>query len=465
MKKEFPKLNRQSVPDTSLDSAEKAAHAFIEKFPSPAGNEKIAMQEKETSNPIIDFDQFLVTESQLRNEPPPRKFLVQSILPMGAVCLLASPGGLGKSMLLLDLALKTATEWRGIDFSKNGDFFGHDIMKRGPVLFLTAEDCQEEMDIRLYSLGKNRPLPDFPLIVAPLLGIRGALPMIRPSPNGIEKTHSYYELVDYAKKLKPVLIIADPLSALTDCDMNRPELASPTIQAFVDLATETGACVLVTHHFHKPQKEISNVEEARKAIRGTTALVDRARAALVLWPVPSSKRGKEDQELVNGCLCKANFPGDKELKSFTRDENGLLTCIGKATLTPKYSQEDLETLETAIKLAAENGQPFSHTGQSGLFEQRAALPDPLKNFPKHVLEKLGTQLLQEGKIVKCIIGNAKTRKWLDVPTGPFAQGEGIIEPGAMEAKNVSKNWKTVPEKNRSQNALGTVLSSKTIGTQ
>ncbi len=56
------------------------------------------------------------------------------------------------------------------------------------------------------------------------------------------------------------------------------------------------------------------------------------------------------------------------------------------------------------------------------------------NASRHKLERLVQSLLNENKIVKGVAADSKEDKWLDIPTGPFARGEGKFKLGAGEFK-------------------------------
>ena len=76
-------------------------------------------------------------------------------------------------------------------------------------------------------------------------------------------------------------------------------------------------------------------------------------------------------------------------------------------------------LRHVIADAAEDGQPFTRTGQSGLFLRRARMPPELR-LSRARLEKMAEELLDTGAIVLCLVPKGTTTSWLDVPGGPFA---------------------------------------------
>ena len=92
----------------------------------------------------------------------------------------------------------------------------------------------------------------------------------------------------------------------------------------------------------------------------------------------------------------------------------------------------LDTLMNAIARSAKLGHPFTHTGQGGLYYQRERLPAMFHDMSKNRLETLGRELLttRPPRLVKVKAAGSNTNKWLDVPDGPFARGEGDFVRGA-----------------------------------
>ena len=80
------------------------------------------------------------------------------------------------------------------------------------------------------------------------------------------------------------LLVLDPLQCFVHADVNAdPQAAAITMSLLNTLAAETGATVLATHHVRKDREAPKNGAEARASIRGSSALVDQSRVAIVLW--------------------------------------------------------------------------------------------------------------------------------------------------------------------------------------
>ena len=393
----------------------------------------------------IAVDDWLVKPEMFLAPPKPRRDLVENTLPMGAVVLLASLGGIGKSMMLLDLALQVAGAAQSpdaMDFNQGPGFLGNRILEHGPVVVYTAEDARRDNEERIYRLGRKPPV--HPVAVIPIVDVVGAYPLILPGDrDGPALSQQWHEMREQLLAIKPKLVVFDPLSSFALLDLNRPEVATFAIGMFANLAAETGACIIVTHHLAKTRDNIATPEQARALVRGSTAIVDRARGAYVLWAVDEKQARSacsalgeewERSKVIQGCLAKENFGGDKSIKTFVRRKNGLLVVrdADLANAARKNVPSSLDALEKACAEAAERGQPFTKTGANGLFVRSQELPLELRVLSRHQLEKLAQKLLDAQRLVLCITKGSTTKKWLDVPEGDFALGTGEIVSGAKE---------------------------------
>src|SRR5437899_7804452 len=123
-------------------------------------NHPPAMDEPRVVAPLFDLEAACV-DRFLDYDPPPRKWLLVDCLPLGKVALLVAPGGTGKSQLALQLAIAVATGGSLAEWWQVGE--------KGPVLALFAEEDEEELHRRVWTilrgvLGK----PDNDLLEAAL---------------------------------------------------------------------------------------------------------------------------------------------------------------------------------------------------------------------------------------------------------------------------------------------------------
>ena len=379
-------------------------------------------------------------------EAPKREWLVEDIMPMASVFILAAMGDAGKGLLTLDLALKVAGKEKLSTSAYNLNApltaFGNKITKQGPVVIFSAEDDHGELHRRIENIGPGKASN---IYVVPLPNAGGPMPLVVPGKNGPEVTPAWHEIKEQLIALRPVLINLDPLASFVMADINAdPAVGAFTMGILSSLAQETGAAVMVAHHLAKTAGNIASPEDARRLVRGTSAIVDNSRAVYVLW-------GTEEKEsraickvietkwmrnkVFKGCLVKSNGPGDREIKTYVRNDFGLLE-VRTAAITAAVQENKpalLNLLEESIAKAASLGQPYCLTGENGLFTRKHELPVGLKELSKRGLESVATELLEVKRIHRCVVKGSTLKKYLDVPEGDFASGKGEIVTGAVDA--------------------------------
>jgi RecA-family ATPase len=314
-------------------------------------------------------------------DPPPREWLVQGVFPKRTVGLVAGGGGIGKSLLLGDVATKVAA-FDGLEKPIMISF--GQLAGGGKVVILGAEDDAIEVHLRYRSMGVE--VPTGRMFWLPLPDAGGVMPLFGFAPYGGKTpitTRYFDEFFAQLLKLNALaLVIVDPLQAFSGgLDLNDAGHCQFVGTAFGRVAAECGCTVILTHHVRKTK--IQNVDEAREAVRGSGGLIDAVRAAVVVWPLPDDdavkvcrKLGAEHtrNKVANLAVVKANFKADWTVKTLVRDESGLL-FDRTADLTqdvPNYGAL-LNILVLAIDGAAAENKPFTKSGEHGVYERRAEL--------------------------------------------------------------------------------------------
>ena len=386
-------------------------------------------------------------------DAPIQKFLVKETFPMGIVSLLAAMGDTGKGMLTLNLALQVATgSPPTTSISPSPHAFGNDVEEFGTAVIFTAEDDKNEIHRRLEHLDpqrvRSRKENIKKLLIVPLPSAGGTFPIITTTKDGMEITQQFKEISNQLLQVPDLkLIVFDPLASFIHADVNAdPAAGSFVTDKLAELAFETGASLIVPHHMRKPAggKPISTAEQARDAIRGTSALVDGVRLAYALWPAPPEHQRMAFQLLkepyvrnavYQGAVVKSNSPTDRTIRTYMRAETGLLVDITEKLKEIKMPTAALkEILVESLARSARNGHPYTHTGDAGVYNNRNKLPIVFHGIGRDRIEKLVQDLLNERppRLVKGKTSGSKSDKWLDVPDGPFAQGVGEFQFGAEE---------------------------------
>lgn len=397
----------------------------------------------------------IIAPREFCGPPPPVDWLVNGIFQRGQLGILAAMGDIGKGMLTLELALKVAGPTIENLMDPRNFAFGNPISARGRVVYLTAEDTREDVHRRLYGIDPTMAWEkNHRLHVVALPNHGGPFSLIQPGRNGAELSAAFLEIREELLGFDDlVLVVFDPLASFCAADIN----SDPAVGAFLTgklaaLAKDTNASILLTHHLNKGSfdKPIRSPEQARNAVRGSTAIVDGVRLLYCLWLAEVSRARAICQQLgvkyernkvVFGAVGKANGPVDRAIRTYVRSPCGLLEVVDDALAAIEPDEQALiESLLAEITEAAEEGKPYTKTskgeGGNGLYTMRHEFRDKaLRDLSKHKLVAMADQLLEEGRVVLASATKGGTvRKYLVNADSKLAVGEGCIEPGARLRK-------------------------------
>ena len=371
-----------------------------------------------------------------QGQPEKRQFLVNRRFPMGQASLVASAGGIGKTIKGLGLGVAVTAEDNEL---LPRVCFGGEVLQNGSAVLIFGEDDRISVHNNLLNLGglNNRRL-----MAVPMPSAGGAKPFFRLDPMTREPmiTDRWKRLCDQLTKIPDLkLFEVDPLQVFCLLDLNSPENAQFVCSHISELAAETAAAVLLTHHFRKTK--VMNPETAREAIRGTTGLVDGVRAVYALWePTDDKTKGNpralcrhlgvpySPGKVVQGAIVKANNEADRRISTFVRDENGVLQ--DRTNQLYHITGEDLnQLLIEQIAQAARDGRPYTRTASNGVYERKHEFPDVCHSLGKHKIREMVDDLLQQGDLIMAMGPGSNSVKWLDIPGGPFAEGSGNFVAG------------------------------------
>ncbi|MCC6785785.1 MAG: bifunctional DNA primase/polymerase [Planctomycetes bacterium] len=297
---------------------------------------------------------YLLRAATYDGEPVPRGVDGDGWIPTGIVGLLSSEGGVGKTQLLLGLALAVITgrDWLGYRVARER------VGQR--VLLVLAEETAAEVHRRLWAqaehleLGEDeRRLVEQRLVVAPLAGHPCAL--VAAVRDSFGRTAHYGALHDLlARGAEPwALVVLDPLARMfPDGETGNPA-ATFAIQTAESLCRAPGApLVLCAHHSSKESRRSGGADA-----RGVTGLTDGARWAVTLAVGPGRHVTLSPQ--------KSNYGPPTASITLTRERGGVLRL---ASTTECSAAEDaigeivatraaatLAALVEALRLAESNG--------------------------------------------------------------------------------------------------------------
>jgi hypothetical protein len=248
------------------------------------------------------------------------------------------------------------------------------------------------------------------------------------------------------------LVVIDPMASFVHADVNADPAAGAAFMGMLaQMATETGATVMVNHHMAKikDDKPIKTPEEARNAIRGTSAIVDGVRAAFAVWPVGETVGQQRCKDLnipytrngvFDGAVVKSNGPANRDFRHFIRNPNtGLLEDRSQDIIAVKFSQTVRNRLELVFQFIQErelSGHPVTKGGNTdGLHEMVRIAPEDdmtaanlrLMNLSEETFKKDVTKLQNTNRIGQYKITRSGPKKFLGVVGGTLHNNEPTID--------------------------------------
>jgi phage/plasmid primase-like uncharacterized protein len=227
---------------------------------------------------------FGITKYSIKNyvdAPPERVWLVDRMIETSKPSLLASIGGVGKSMLSLKLGLAVCG-------AGNGQFLEKDIKKFGNVVVISAEDDQEEVHRRIDALdpkGKRfKSMYDMFTFTVPDYG--QPVTLLKDDQSGLGLTPAAHELMEELRSIDNLaLVVIDPIQSFVGASITTSQEAAQLYCQFcAAISSQLGASTLSIHHMTKTMlTDTDDPMAARGAIRGASALTDGHRMAMAIW--------------------------------------------------------------------------------------------------------------------------------------------------------------------------------------
>ena len=218
--------------------------------------------------------------------PPPRAWLVDRLLEQSKPVILASIGGVGKSMLSLDLALKVS---RG-----RGTWLDNKIVRGGNAVILSSEDDRLEIHRRINALDPQdqRFSAPYDVYAYTIPDTGKPLILLRENNQGLHLTPEAEELMNDLEAIPNLeLVVIDPVQSFVSAPITTSQEASQMYGQFCATISARFNCVCLSiHHMSKSGlSETEDTMQARQNIRGSSSLVDSMRGAIAIWLAPESE--------------------------------------------------------------------------------------------------------------------------------------------------------------------------------
>lgn len=245
------------------------------------------------SDVLNAFAHRLDIEHMLRNQPPAPDHVLPG-LHAGTVGMLAGPGGAGKTMLELQIAVGLAAGMSLLDGALSSWAPGEWEPRPGKVVLIAAEESAHELWRRLHAVvhhlhaSGDCPAPEeFLRLLRDNLHIHtpaGIASTVLMDADG-RRTEQVDNLLHAAEGAR--LVILDPVRQLHAADENDSAMMNALVGIFSSVAQRSGAAVLVAHHTNRASSNLG-IGDSAGAARGSTALTDAVR-----WQVNLSRMTRE----------------------------------------------------------------------------------------------------------------------------------------------------------------------------
>lgn len=256
-----------------------------------------AQEDAQTASVLEDYGTFSARASigrYLDTEPPRRDFAWDRFAPVGKVTVLAGPGGVSKSMLMLHLMVYGALgrSWAGFNVA-------------GPLrgLYVSYEDDTAELHKRVHRLAQALREQDDGLDDV-LYDINGALQknlmlyaadeeatswllMNKPDQRGTpERMQRVDWLVGFVRHARLRVLVVDPVVYTHNLEESSPGDMALYMQTLNYIAKEGGCAVVVLHHMHKTAQWATLEEINQGSLRGASSFADNSRSVGVMVSMP-----------------------------------------------------------------------------------------------------------------------------------------------------------------------------------
>lgn len=235
-------LAEQHAPQ-SFDRAEVWFEPITTEEPAPSAFDVAAKREAEEDRDAIEPIRWINPEDWHGVEPPPRKWIVQGMVPDGEVTLLTGKGGVGKTLLAQQL---------GTAVSNGKDFLGHKTVECKVMAFL-CEDAPDELHIRQRDIN-NAMVLDM-RDVAPNLRIASRkfmdnlLASFDRNTGTMKRTAVWRQLCEDAKAFGAKLVIVDTIAdTYGGSEIDRSQVRQFVQGCLGRLAQEIGGACLALGH-------------------------------------------------------------------------------------------------------------------------------------------------------------------------------------------------------------------------
>ena len=251
----------------------------------------------------ISVDELLDTEF------PPQKWLVDKLIPAGALTVIFGEGGVYKTRLTLNIMLSAINEKPWLDKFNTS---------KASILYINEENKPSLVKEMLTQLGATRGLP-----------IR-----IRSLQNFKIIEEYLFAILDECKKNAINVVVFDPLVHMLNGISENDSVAMAELMKLFQILTNEDITVIILHHARKPS--MYGFGSGHHAMRGSTAIYDAADCVIGIT--------LKNELLTNSHhKSRADLPiAPFTLRVETPEDRSTLKFIYNSTVSSKTKKEENE---------------------------------------------------------------------------------------------------------------------------
>ena len=218
---------------------------------------------------------------------PARQWVLGRILLKGHLSVLVAPPGVGKSTLVIAMAVSIVTGEK---------ITGHDVHRQGKVWIYNNEDDTDELKRRLAAVLQHNDI-SYDLVRGHLAMNSGAdrpLLIAKTMSDGtVIRLPDVEACIAHIKKHNIIAFVVDPFIETHECDENSNQEIKRVAQMYRDIARQGNCAVFLIHHTAKPPQGSSEGHAGNmNTARGASALIGVSRCIVTLYGM-----SKKDAEM------------------------------------------------------------------------------------------------------------------------------------------------------------------------
>ena len=316
-------------------------------------------QDQQTDAGVLDdpeaFDREADIGQLLDSNPVPREWAIEKFAPVGKVTVLAGPGGVSKSMMMLHVLTYAAMGQAWAGFQPEG------VLKS---LYVSYEDDKQELHKRINTLAHELRTVDggtFDMLYDVDSSIRRNLRVYAADDNAVawllaskpdryspaQRTSRVDWLIDYIKTRGIKLLCLDPAVYTHQLAENDVADMAEYMRILTQIAKHAGCAVVVLHHMNKGGANSSLDDVTSGSLRGASSFSDNARSVMTVVSMPIHDAPTyslpSDHDTVSRYLVakhtKHNYSGSMGIQVFERKGALLIPRTDILRLSAEEAQE------------------------------------------------------------------------------------------------------------------------------